>query len=86
MHNTTHPSHATAVVVSRELRGQGYGGRLMRSAEQHALSLGYHTVHLSTHNMQSFYHHLGYQDGPPTTALRNCVARLNEKQVKTACI
>ena len=75
-------SLSAAVLVSRELRGQGHGGRLMRAAEEHAACLNCRTVHLSTHDRQGFYHHLGYREGPPTTGLRRCVARLSSEQVR----
>lgn len=53
----------------------------MSVAEEYALSLDCNTIHLSTHDKQAFYGHLGYEDGPPTSALRACVARLSEEQV-----
>lgn len=75
------PLPLITVLVSRELRGQGYGRRLMQAAEEHVSSLNYNRIHLSTHDKQSFYRHLGYEDGPPTTALRGCIARLSNEQV-----
>ena len=69
------------VLVSREWRGRGLGAKLMSAAEEYAVGLDFHTIHLSTHDKQDFYRHLGYEDGPPTSALRDCVARLNKKQV-----
>lgn len=53
----------------------------MKAAEQYAAFHNYHTVHLSTHDMQSFYCHLGYEAGPPITGLRMCVAMLSQEQV-----
>lgn len=53
----------------------------MQAAEEYVACRGYHTLHLSTHDMQGFYRHLGYQDGPPVTALRSCVAKLSSEQV-----
>ena len=72
---------STAVLVSRLWRGKGLGSCLMRAAEEYAASLHCHTVHLSTHDKQNFYHHLGYKDGPPISALRSCVAKLSVQQV-----
>ena len=73
--------HALAVVVSSEYRRQGKGRRLMTAAEQYAASLQCHTVHLSTHDKESFYRRLGYLDGPSTSPLRCCVAKLSQEQV-----
>lgn len=53
----------------------------MMAAEEYTTSLNYHTLHLSTHNMQTFYCHLGYKEGPPVTALRRCVAQFTQEQV-----
>lgn len=78
------PLLLVTVLVTKELRGQGYGRRLMQAAEEYVAGLNYHRVHLSTHDMQSFYRHLGYEDGPPTTALRGCIARLSNEQVGKA--
>lgn len=75
------PFPLVTVLVTKELRGQGYGRRLMQAAEEYVAGLNYHRVHLSTHDMQNFYRHLGYEDGPPTTALRGCIARLSNEQV-----
>ena len=72
-----------AVLVSREWRGKGLGRKLMAAAEQHAADLQYRSVHLSTHDKQDFYRHLGYEGGPPTTALRSCVAKLDQAQVSS---
>ena len=69
------------VLVSREWRGRGLGVKLMSAAEDYAVGLDFHTIHLSTHDKQDFYRHLGYEDGPPTSALRDCVARLDKEQV-----
>ena len=67
--------------MNSDYRGKGFGKKLMLAAEQYAVSLHYHTIHLSTHDKQSFYYHLGYQDGTSTSALRNCVTKLSKEQV-----
>ena len=54
----------------------------MKAAEEHAAKLHSQTVHLSTHDKQYLYRHLGYQDGPPISALRSCVAKLSKEQVR----
>ncbi|CAI8024378.1 N-alpha-acetyltransferase 80 [Geodia barretti] len=83
LHAVSGRSHAVlleSLLVSREWRGRGLGAKLMSAAEEYAVGLDFHTIHLSTHDKQDFYRHLGYEDGPPTSALRDCVARLNKKQ------
>ncbi|XP_068951761.1 N-alpha-acetyltransferase 80 isoform X2 [Petaurus breviceps papuanus] len=53
------------VVVARALRGQGFGRRLMEATEAFAKARGFHQLHLTTHDKQHFYAHLGYKLGKP---------------------
>ncbi|XP_043833496.1 N-alpha-acetyltransferase 80 [Dromiciops gliroides] len=53
------------VVVARALRGQGFGRRLMEATEAFARARGFRRLHLTTHDKQHFYAHLGYQLGEP---------------------
>ena len=69
------------VVVKKELRGRGHGRRIMQAAEKQAAWLGCQTLHLSTHDQENFYRHLGYEDGFPISPLRKCVARLSMEEV-----
>ncbi|XP_048345846.1 N-alpha-acetyltransferase 80 [Sphaerodactylus townsendi] len=48
------------VVVSKAIRGKGYGRKLMEAVENYAKSRGYRCLHLTTHDKQHFYAHLGY--------------------------
>ncbi|XP_058855926.1 N-alpha-acetyltransferase 80-like [Acipenser ruthenus] len=48
------------VVVSRELRGKGYGRRMMEATERYARSRGFWRLCLTTHDKQHFYAHLGF--------------------------
>uniref|UniRef100_A0A8C8RSW8 N-alpha-acetyltransferase 80 n=1 Tax=Pelusios castaneus TaxID=367368 RepID=A0A8C8RSW8_9SAUR len=57
------------VVVSRELRGQGYGRKLMEATEHYAKSRGFKHLHLTTHDKQDFYAHLGYALSEPVQSL-----------------
>lgn len=57
------------VVVARALRGRGFGRRLMEGLEAFAQARGFHRLHLSTHDQQCFYAHLGYQLGEPVQGL-----------------
>lgn len=45
------------------------------------LRLGCRWVHLSTHDKQQFYSHLGYSNGPLVSPLRKCVSQLSSEQV-----
>ncbi|KAK3093731.1 hypothetical protein FSP39_019373 [Pinctada imbricata] len=49
-----------SVVVKRELRGKGYGRKVMDASEKYALQRGFVTMYLSTHDKQDFYRHIGY--------------------------
>ncbi|XP_069721668.1 N-alpha-acetyltransferase 80 isoform X2 [Phaenicophaeus curvirostris] len=54
-----------SVVVARALRGQGYGRRLMEATERWARERGFGRLHLTTHDKQHFYAHLGFVLGEP---------------------
>eukprot|EP00079_Xenopus_tropicalis_P010641 XP_002935682.1 PREDICTED: N-acetyltransferase 6 [Xenopus tropicalis] len=58
-----------SVVVSTELRGKGYGRKLMEATEKYARSRGFRNLHLTTHDKQDFYHHLGYQLSEPIQSM-----------------
>nr|XP_056718088.1 N-alpha-acetyltransferase 80 [Euleptes europaea] len=53
------------VVVSKAIRGKGYGRKLMEAVESYAKSRGYSLLHLTTHDKQHFYAHLGYKLSKP---------------------
>lgn len=53
------------VVVAKALRGKGYGRKLMEAVEKYAKSRGYNRLHLTTHDKQHFYAHLGYTLSTP---------------------
>ncbi|XP_007499959.2 N-alpha-acetyltransferase 80 [Monodelphis domestica] len=57
------------VVVARALRGQGFGRRLMEATEAFAKARGFRRLHLTTHDKQHFYAHLGYKLGEPVQGL-----------------
>ncbi|XP_073447754.1 N-alpha-acetyltransferase 80 [Aquarana catesbeiana] len=50
-----------SVVVSADLRGKGYGRRLMEATERYARGKGFRNLYLTTHDKQDFYYHLGYR-------------------------
>ncbi|KAM4721604.1 N-alpha-acetyltransferase 80 [Rhinophrynus dorsalis] len=58
-----------SVVVSSQLRGKGYGRRLMEATEKYARSRGFRSLHLTTHDKQDFYHHLGYHLSEPVQSM-----------------
>lgn len=49
-----------SVVVRKDLRGKGYGKKIMLQTEQFVKRKGITTLYLSTHDKQDFYKHLGY--------------------------
>ncbi|XP_075015197.1 N-alpha-acetyltransferase 80 isoform X1 [Calonectris borealis] len=58
-----------SVVVARALRGQGYGRRLMEATERWARARGFSCLHLTTHDKQHFYAHLGFVLGEPVQSV-----------------
>uniref|UniRef100_A0A8C9FIZ3 N(alpha)-acetyltransferase 80, NatH catalytic subunit n=1 Tax=Pavo cristatus TaxID=9049 RepID=A0A8C9FIZ3_PAVCR len=54
-----------SVVVARALRGRGYGRQLMEATERYARTRGFRCLHLSTHDKQQFYAHLGFVPSEP---------------------
>ncbi|KAM8995029.1 N-alpha-acetyltransferase 80 isoform 1-T1 [Ara ararauna] len=64
-----HSLFVESVVVARALRGQGYGRRLMEATEQWARARGFGCLHLSTHDKQRFYAHLGFVLGQPVQSV-----------------
>ncbi|RMB99978.1 hypothetical protein DUI87_23387 [Hirundo rustica rustica] len=60
-----HDLFVESVVVARALRGQGYGRRLMEATERWARARGFRCLHLTTHDKQHFYAHLGFVLGEP---------------------
>nr|XP_038041889.1 N-alpha-acetyltransferase 80 [Anas platyrhynchos] len=58
-----------SVVVARALRGCGYGRRLMEAAENYARARGFQRLHLSTHDKQHFYAHLGFALAEPVQSV-----------------
>ncbi|XP_032996487.1 N-alpha-acetyltransferase 80 [Lacerta agilis] len=53
------------VVVAKAVRGKGYGRKLMEAVEHYAKSRSYRCLHLTTHDKQQFYAHLGYSLSKP---------------------
>ncbi|XP_021152090.2 N-alpha-acetyltransferase 80 [Columba livia] len=58
-----------SVVVARALRGQGYGRQLMEATERWARAQGFSCLHLTTHDKQHFYAHLGFVLGEPVQSV-----------------
>ncbi|NXF53438.1 NAT6 acetyltransferase, partial [Oceanites oceanicus] len=58
-----------SVVVARALRGQGYGRQLMEATERWARARGFSCLHLTTHDKQHFYAHLGFVLGEPVQSV-----------------
>ncbi|KAM6413837.1 N-alpha-acetyltransferase 80 isoform 2-T2 [Rhynochetos jubatus] len=58
-----------SVVVARALRGQGYGRQLMEATERWARVRGFSCLHLTTHDKQYFYAHLGFVLGEPVQSV-----------------
>jgi ribosomal protein S18 acetylase RimI-like enzyme len=55
--------HIVALWVDEDLRGRGFGRRLVEAAEAEALAAGAHSAFLETHAFQApgLYRRLGYQ-------------------------
>ncbi|XP_054694482.1 N-alpha-acetyltransferase 80 [Grus americana] len=64
-----HDLFVESVVVARALRGQGYGRRLMEATERWARARGFSCLHLTTHDKQHFYAHLGFVLGEPVQSV-----------------
>ncbi|XP_033922398.1 N-alpha-acetyltransferase 80 [Melopsittacus undulatus] len=64
-----HSLFVESVVVARALRGQGYGRKLMEATEQWARARGFGCLHLTTHDKQHFYAHLGFVLGEPVQSV-----------------
>ncbi|KAM6301115.1 N-alpha-acetyltransferase 80 [Aegotheles albertisi] len=64
-----HDLFVESVVVARALRGQGYGRRLMEATERWARARGFSRLHLTTHDKQHFYAHLGFILGEPVQSV-----------------
>ena len=71
----------SSVVVDPKLRGHGLGRKLMEACENHVTSLGMNSLHLSTHDKQHFYSHLGYNDGPIVSGVRHSAKSIQESLV-----
>ncbi|XP_069062912.1 N-alpha-acetyltransferase 80 [Pleurodeles waltl] len=54
-----------SVVISKQFRGKGHGWKLMEATEGYARSRGFRQLHLTTHDKQHFYAHLGYALSEP---------------------
>ncbi|KAM8799553.1 N-alpha-acetyltransferase 80 [Eudromia elegans] len=61
----SHSLFVESVVVPKALRGKGYGRKLMEATEQYARARGFRCLHLTTHDKQHFYAHLGYTLAEP---------------------
>uniref|UniRef100_UPI00358F67A4 N-alpha-acetyltransferase 80 n=1 Tax=Myxine glutinosa TaxID=7769 RepID=UPI00358F67A4 len=59
-----------SVIVPSCVRGRGYGRRLMEATEKYARTRGFETLHLSTHDKQHFYAHIGYSFCAPVDGER----------------
>eukprot|EP00118_Oscarella_pearsei_P014046 m.117736 g.117736 ORF g.117736 m.117736 type:complete len:218 (+) comp37627_c0_seq5:203-856(+) len=75
-----------SVTVAKKLRGQGYGRIVMEECENFAGSVGRTAVHLSTHDKESFYRHLGYVSGPVVSPLDKCSKLLTSEQLKALAV
>lgn len=57
-----------SVVISRDIRGKGYGKYLMEKAENYCRDfLDLKTIYLSTKGQEGFYAKLGYTECPPVS-------------------
>jgi GNAT superfamily N-acetyltransferase len=61
-----------SVVISNELRGKGYGRRIMQLTEAYAKQRGIKFMHLTTHDQQGFYKKLGYEHCDPIVVFGGC--------------
>jgi len=53
----------------------------MEACESHVINLGMNSLHLSTHDKQQFYSHLGYTDGPIVSGVRHSAKAIQESLV-----
>lgn len=69
-----------SVVIRKDLRGKGYGKRLMLECENIARSKGYSCMYLSTHDKEQFYHSLGYEQSAPICTLGSNSSLLDDSR------
>ncbi|XP_077307650.1 N-alpha-acetyltransferase 80 [Lithobates pipiens] len=68
-----------SVVVSADLRGKGYGRRLMEATERYARGKGFRNLYLTTHDKQDFYYHLGYRLTEPVQNMGRLGSLVSQK-------
>jgi len=69
-----------SVVIRKDLRGKGYGKRLMLECENIAHSKGYNFMYLSTHDKEQFYCHIGYVQSAPVCTLGSSSSLLEDSR------
>lgn len=77
-------SFVESVVISRSLRGQGFGTFLMQKAEEYcSKQLGLRCIYLSTKGQEDFYRKLGYQECEPISIYGGAPVVNNLRRVET---
>lgn len=71
-----------SLLVSQEVRGMGFGRKMMEFAEEHARKQGAPKIWLNTKDKQEFYRHLGYKDSTFVTPVRESQKFLGTEKVQ----
>ncbi|KAK6182678.1 hypothetical protein SNE40_010305 [Patella caerulea] len=73
--------YVETVVVKSDLRGRGFGRRLMEESEKFASCKGYKQMFLNTIDKEKFYSHLGYTESHPVITLGANASKLPQHMI-----
>ncbi|ESO88391.1 hypothetical protein LOTGIDRAFT_147986, partial [Lottia gigantea] len=74
-----------SVFIREDLRGKGYGKKIMLEAEKYSSGKGFKQMFLNTLDKQDFYSHLGYKLSHPVLTLGANAHRIPQAMVRKDC-